>query len=76
MEAIDNPRSAPLTCAELAALGAEPTPADCLDDCMHAAACTRVWEVCSGCEVNTEASGWMDELAAALQCADCECYER
>ena len=72
----DNPRSAPLTYAELAALDAEPTPAEVLDECAHSGACMRIWELCNGCEVNTEAFAWMDELAAALGCADCEIWGR
>ena len=73
----DNPRSAPLTYAELAALDGEPTPAELMDECAHAAACTRMYEmfVLHG-EVNTDAMFWMDDLAAALGCAECECYEK
>ena len=72
----DNPRSAPLTYAELAALGAEPTPADSLDECRHAGACLRAYGMFAlGGEVDTERMFWMDECAAALGCAECDEYE-
>ena len=69
-------RYAPPTQAELEEMFAEPTPADSLNECAHSGACMRIWELCNGCEVNTEAFGWMDECAAALGCADCEEWER
>ena len=73
----DNPRSSPPTPDEQAAMFAEPTPADSLDECAHGSACVRALGLLMyGGEVNTDAFGWMDDCAAALGCADCDQWER
>ena len=53
----------------------DPTPADWMDGCPHAAACRMQWERLEG-PVNEDGFGWMDDLARLLGCGgDCECAE-
>jgi hypothetical protein len=53
----------------------DPTPADWMDGCPHAAACRMQWERLEG-PVNDEGLYWMDDLARLLGCGeDCECAE-
>lgn len=76
MEAIENPRSAPLTVAEMRAMDDEPTATDAFEACTHQGACVRALGLLLyGGEVNTDAFGWMDECAAALGCDECEEWE-
>lgn len=76
MEAIENPRSAPLTVAEMRAMDEEPTATDAFEACTHQGACVRaLGRLLWGCEVNTDAFGWMDECAARLRCDECEEWE-
>lgn len=53
----------------------DPTPADWMDGCPHAAACRMQLERLEG-PVNEDGFGWMDDLARLLGCGeDCECAE-
>ena len=70
------PRYAPPTPAELAAMFADPTPADVMADCPHRWACRMQLERLGGRVVDESDFGWTDELAALLGCGeDCECAE-
>ena len=53
----------------------DPTPADWMDGCPHAAACRMQLERLEG-PVNEDGFAWMDDLARLLGCGeDCECAE-
>lgn len=53
----------------------DPTPADWMDGCPHAAACRMQWERLEG-PFECDGLGWMDDLARLLGCGeDCECAE-
>ena len=50
-------------------------PVDCMDDCMHAAACRMQWERAHG-EWNDDRFGSADDLAKELGCGEeCEAFE-
>ena len=54
---------------------ADPTPADWMDGCPHAAACRMQLERLEG-PFECDGLGWMDDLARLLGCGeDCECAE-
>ena len=54
----------------------DPTPADWMDGCPHAAACRMQWERLEDREVDERDFDWMDDLARLLGCGeDCECAE-
>jgi len=53
----------------------DPTPADWMDGCPHAAACRMQLERLEG-PFECDGLGWMDDLARLLGCGeDCECAE-
>ncbi len=70
-------RYAEPTWEELDAMSPDPTPGDCYEGCAHQGACTRTYEalLLGGESVNTEALGWVDDLARTLGCEGCDEWE-
>ena len=50
----------------------ERTPAEWMDLCRHCHACGRAYVLLVDGSVR---AGWRDDMARALGCADCECWE-